>query len=81
MLVARDDGVPLPAQVALGGQLRAQLPRVALEVVDPGGAPARPPLPRPQSDENFDETGSVGEAWAAAVRDGARSPPVGALRG
>ena len=54
---------------------------VALEVVDPGGAPARPPLPRPQSDENFDETGSVGEAWAAAVRDGATSPPVGALRG
>ena len=54
---------------------------VALEVVDPGGAPARPPLPRPQSDENFDETGSVGEAWAAAVRDGAASPAIGALRG
>ena len=58
-----------------------ELRELRREVVDPGGAPARPPLPRPQSDENFDETGSVGEAWAAAVRDGARPPAVGALRG
>ena len=42
MLVARDDGVPFSSQVALGGQLRAQLPRVALQVVERGRRRAAP---------------------------------------